>query len=694
MINDLIAFTQAITDYALLLSCQLVLILVARKPVLKLFGAIHAYRLWLLPALWAPLYFLDWSWVQAGVVPTWVTDTVATVPVNLMSSAVQWLPDRVAGPLPTAHDEVVVMAATTRSINWQAVFAGLWLAGVLALLTRQALRWRFFLSHIHVYGVPVPERERSAITERVTISARVPLYMLAGHRSPALLGVIKPMLLLPADFMAAYDSDQRHLILSHESVHLQRRDNLWNLCAWSLKVIFWFNPLAHLAYRYYRADQELSCDALALAHSSASQRRRYAATLLECLDRSGTSHYFPLMTAWGSLNSIKERTAMIKRYSRCKARPRLLRVSLLTLVLSGAGTTALMTATLSLPALAADAAPTAIPVDRTLLSTAVNDATDRIAELIGEHEFAAAESELNELRSLELNDQERFLIGRLTGDVALGRRDAVAAIAAYSSIQDLSGLNQLQREDALLHLGDAQIAGKFQYYKDALASYRQLSEMAGGRNPGYLYRIGVALHRLKQIDESRVAVQDAIAAYGDKAPRSAYMLLWHLTTDLEAKRQVHETMIEKFQNPQDVGRLAYSTRDDGSYDPGILGSPFLPLLRSPLFAVITPDTIGFSSPGQPLAFVQPVYPEEARHKGIEGSTTLVFELDSNGNVINPVILNSVPDGTFDEATLATVAQFRFDRSTFVRRMRYTLTYCIPSAGMTPATDGVLPACTQ
>ncbi len=679
MIDELIAFVQAIADYALVLSCQLVLILIARKPVLRLFGATHAYGLWLLPVLWAPLYFLDWSWLQAGVVQTWVTDAVITAPVNLMSPAMEWIPDRLAGQVPTAHDEVAVMAATAPSIDWQALFAGLWLTGVLALLIRQALRWRFFLSHIHTYATPLSDRERSAIAEDAAICARVPLYTLAAHRSPALLGVIKPMLLLPADFMTAYDSDQRRLILSHESVHLQRRDNLWNLCAWTLKVIFWFNPLAHLAYRYYRADQELSCDAQALIHSSARQRRRYAETLLESFDRSGTSHQSPLLTAWSSLDTIKERTAMIKRYSQRKARPRLLFVSLVTLALAGGGITALMTA----PALAADDAQ--IPVDRAALSTAVKEATDRAANLIGEFEYAAAESALNELNSRELNDQERFLVGRLTGDLALGRRDAVAAIAAYSEIQGLPGLSQLQREDALLHLGDAQIAGRYAYYQPALATYRQLNELSGGRNPEHLFRIAEALHRLKLIPEAATAAQDAIAAYGDQAPRSAYMLLWHLTTDLDAKRQVHETMIEKFQDPQDSGRLALFTHEDGSYDPGYVGSPFQPQYTSVLSATLTPNDVSFSPRAQPLEFVQPVYPEGARHKGLEGQATVFFDLDSNGNVSSPLILNSVPDGTFDDATLAAVSQFRFDRSQFEKpesrelALTYTIIYTLPAA---------------
>jgi TonB family protein len=675
MMNDLIAFTQTIGGYALLLTCQLVLIMIVRKPVLQLFGAVHAYRLWLLPAIWAPLFFIDWSWFQGGVVQTWVTDTVLSAPVNLLSPALEWLPEQLSGPLPMkTQDEVAGIAATARKIDWQTVLAALWLTGVLILLIRQGLAFCLFVRHVNKCAIAVPEREKPAITKHASISTRVPLYTLPGIGTPALFGLINPVLLLPEDFMTAYDSDQRHLILSHEAVHLQRRDNLWNLCAWSFKALFWFNPLAHLAYRYYRADQELSCDALALAHSNAGQRRRYARTLLESFGRPGTCHQSLLLTAWGSLNTIKERTAMIKQYSQCKSRPRLFRVSLLTLILTGACITALMTDTLSPLTLAADAAPTAsIPVDRAALSATVNGIADRTTNLISEYEYDAAEASLNELRSLELNDQERFLLLRLTGDLALARRNAAAAVAAYTEIQNLSGLSQIQREDALLQLADAYIAEGYQSYKPALAIYRQLDEMAGGRNPDYLYRIATTLHLLKQNDNALIAVRKAIETYDDNAPRFAYSLLWQLTRDIESKRQIHETLVEKFNDPQDIARLALFTREDGSYDHNVIGGCFTTpaggtcrpnadrsiQLQS---ATVTPDNIRFAPSAGPLEFVQPVYPEEARLNGMEGWHLVVLDLDENGAVSNAVILDSTLGGTFDNATLTAIRQFRFDPS--------------------------------
>jgi TonB family protein len=62
---------------------------------------------------------------------------------------------------------------------------------------------------------------------------------------------------------------------------------------------------------------------------------------------------------------------------------------------------------------------------------------------------------------------------------------------------------------------------------------------------------------------------------------------------------------------------------------------------------------------------------------------LFFGLDSNGNVSNPLILNSVPEGTFDDATLAAISRFRFDPpqpdpKSAQANMLYTITYALPT----------------
>jgi len=106
--------------------------------------------------------------------------------------------------------------------------------------------------------------------------------LLASDRSsagPALLGVIRPRVIVPRDFERRFGTRQRRLMLAHEYTHLRRADPAWNLVAAGFRCLFWFNPLVHFAATRFRHDQELACDASVLARRRGA-RRAYAAALL------------------------------------------------------------------------------------------------------------------------------------------------------------------------------------------------------------------------------------------------------------------------------------------------------------------------------------------------------------------------------------------------------------------------------
>ena len=131
----------------------------------------------------------------------------------------------------------------------------------------------------------------------------------AGH-SPALIGLLRPRVSLPADFETRFGPAERALILAHEEVHRRRHDNLWNLTAGLLVALHWWNPLAHWAWRRMQADQELSCDALVLA-SHPGQRPTYTRALL--LAHGLNARAAPLASRWGAPHPLIERIAMLNR---------------------------------------------------------------------------------------------------------------------------------------------------------------------------------------------------------------------------------------------------------------------------------------------------------------------------------------------------------------------------------------------
>lgn len=78
--------------------------------------------------------------------------------------------------------------------------------------------------------------------------------------APAVLWAPRSLLLLPTDFLAHFDIDERRLIFRHEQIPLRRGDPLWSLLAEIMLTMLWFHPLTWLALPRFRLDQDLACD--------------------------------------------------------------------------------------------------------------------------------------------------------------------------------------------------------------------------------------------------------------------------------------------------------------------------------------------------------------------------------------------------------------------------------------------------
>jgi beta-lactamase regulating signal transducer with metallopeptidase domain len=101
----------------------------------------------------------------------------------------------------------------------------------------------------------------------------------AGRAGPAVVGVLQPRLVAPKDFAERFSAEQRRLIRAHERAHMDRQDGRANALAVAAVWVCWFNPLAHVALRAFRCDQELACDSTVLERMPGA-RRAYAETML------------------------------------------------------------------------------------------------------------------------------------------------------------------------------------------------------------------------------------------------------------------------------------------------------------------------------------------------------------------------------------------------------------------------------
>ena len=144
------------------------------------------------------------------------------------------------------------------------VLAAGWLLGVLGLGSVVVLRHRRLRREIGA-GDPAPaaietfvERQRRRLGLDGPVTVRV-----CGSRRPAglaVVGVVRPVLVLPAWMAESWDETVFGPLVVHELVHLRRRDGWANLAVTVVQVLYFFHPLVWLATRLLVRERERVCD--------------------------------------------------------------------------------------------------------------------------------------------------------------------------------------------------------------------------------------------------------------------------------------------------------------------------------------------------------------------------------------------------------------------------------------------------
>lgn len=268
--------TRWLLEATLASTAAIVLVLLMRKPMRAMFGPGVGYALWwLVPAslmaVMLPEPQRDSGWVPAA--------GVAAMPGRAMETL-----QSVASVLPETTP------AWTDS--GRLVFV-VWLIGLLSALLFMVMQQRRFL---HALG-PL-NRRADGLYQSDT--------QLAGL--PAVFGLWRARIVVPADFDARFDADERVLMRAHENAHVAAGDLQANAFAVALRCVFWFNPLLHWAIGRFRHDQEIACDARVL-HLFPQARRQYGQAMLKAQLAPGA---LPTGCNWGLIHPFKERIHMLR----------------------------------------------------------------------------------------------------------------------------------------------------------------------------------------------------------------------------------------------------------------------------------------------------------------------------------------------------------------------------------------------
>ncbi len=266
----------------------MVLVLLVRKPVARSFGPNIAYALWLLPVSRMLLPPLPESWREQTVAP--------------VAAAGEAISVYFVEPLVFPQPVVAAGLPVSPSMDWLPLLGTAWAIGALG----------FLAYHLISHGRFCQRMLRRARSSAEVAGGRVRVIETDAADGPLAFGIFRKYVAFPRDFSERYDPQERDLALAHELGHHIRGDLIANWVALVVLAIHWFNPVAWRAFRAFRADQEMACDALVLAGRAPALRHAYGRAIVKSAHGGAVSAACHLHT----INEVKGRLRMLTKNTR------------------------------------------------------------------------------------------------------------------------------------------------------------------------------------------------------------------------------------------------------------------------------------------------------------------------------------------------------------------------------------------
>ncbi len=163
----------------------------------------------------------------------------------------------------------------------------LWMIGV-AVLSLRLLISVYLLKRYRKESFELSEpwiHERlHVLAQRMKLKQRVKLLQTTTLTTPAVMGVVKPLLLIPSSLVSGLSIQQLDLLLAHELAHIKRCDYLVNILQTLAETLLFYHPVVWWVSKVIRQERENCCDDMTLQVTGQSALE-YAEVLL-CLEKS------------------------------------------------------------------------------------------------------------------------------------------------------------------------------------------------------------------------------------------------------------------------------------------------------------------------------------------------------------------------------------------------------------------------
>lgn len=519
-----------------------------------------------------------------------------------------------AGAVPAAGGPewlLVLERALEPHLTWA---VALWLAGVIVMSGRVCLDW-WQVRRLTWVGVePLPAEWDARVNDLVRafgVSRPVRVLRSTVVRVPAVIGWLRPVVLIPAAALAGLSARQLELIIAHELAHIRRADYLVNLLQVFIETVLFYHPAVRWMSNRLRQERELCCDDAVIATCGDTLTYAHALTELEVQRQAG---FQTALAANGGQLS--------KRIYRMLERPVPRRSTLIWSMSLFVGLAAGSMALAAQLALTGNATPGTEPPSRA--------ATPAMAELRVPDQTAP---ELSEIRQPTSDANRERTAESTTSRVpdsvprAEGLSDSVAD-SAETSGNTGAGVEAAPNDD-----NEKAVAQPESVDRNAASG-----DDASGESPEIAESASADATPERAGDERQAPSNAETPARqspgGEPSPALDALAGLEVPTLSQARAAGGE--------PRQPPRLARAARSENKAS-----------------RETRPEVRG----GEPLELTAPQYPRRARLRGLQGSVGAAFTIDRDGRVRDIEVREAKPAGVFDRAVKEALAEWRFEPMT-------------------------------
>jgi TonB family protein len=530
----------------------------------------------------------------------------------------------------------------TRTPDWRLWLMLLWAAGFAAASAQMLAGWAV-MRRVRRTAKPFRDPELPALVTALGIDGEVDVLETRPGRMPVSFGLFRPAVLMPAD-AADWSAERRRVVLLHELAHVRRGDHATHLLARAALSLYWWNPLAWMAWREFLKARERAADDVVL--SVGAPAPDYASHLLEI---ARTMQSSPAI-GWAAV---------------AMARPSQLEGRLLAILdprrsrkshgRASAWLAALVAAAIAVPLSALQAQDPTPPLPADL------DATIRAAAAQKNHEMLETAAKAAEAArnydtarklldsSLAIREQDSgqhstsYGLGLLKiGDLERARANMSEAEAFYQkALSVLEGTPDAAT--ALIDLGILALADKVKPDYDLAFTYFERAQTADPAKAGTaLMWKAITRDRQGRAAEAESLLHSALAVEDPNSAQAATIMELYA---LFLRRNNREDEAKSIQAQADALR-----KEQGQHAPVV--APSSPSDSSGVFRVG-----GVTTP-QLVQKAEPEYTEEARAAKYQGTVVLYVEVGPDGMAHNMRVLRGLGLG-LDQKAIDAVGKWQF-----------------------------------